>query len=115
MTTIEFQTFKQFQIFFLLLNNFKGLERKEICLRLCLPRTTVYDNLKYLMTKEINRIPYIHYYFYRSGKKGRPIAMFYVPKGISILFFQKPIPEIKVNQSIQDYSNELKEIYKIPK
>lgn len=103
--TLQFDTFKQVQIFFLLINNKKGLERTEISRRLCIPRTTIYDNLLILRNRYCNYYPYVLKYKLPTGKKGRPKVLWFIPKYIRRKFFNIEItPKIKVNETIINYT-----------
>lgn len=82
MKTIKLDNEIQVQIFLCLYEYPKGLCRSELTDKLKLPRTTIYDNLKPLFNKTLNNIPYIKFYSVKSGYKGRPIILFYIPKGI---------------------------------
>ncbi len=65
----------QLSLFFLLINNPSGLQRKEIVRRLCIPRSTVFDNLDKMKKRQI-----VDKYFVYTQKKGRPMVIWFTPK-----------------------------------
>jgi len=82
MKTIKLDNEIQVLIFLILYENREGVSRDFLIEKLKYPRTTIYDNIAKMYKKKINRIPYVKFYDLPKGKVGRPIRMFYIPKGI---------------------------------
>ena len=83
MTTIKLDNELQVQIFLTLYEHPKGLNRTILSDKLEKPRTTVYENLVKIMSKQINGIPYIKFHSKANlFGIGRPITIFYIPKEI---------------------------------
>jgi predicted ArsR family transcriptional regulator len=97
MITLKFDNIKQCKIFFLLINKEFGLTRDLIQKFLCIPRTTIYDNITELMRKH-----YVKSYTKKTSNKGRPTVYFYIRKEIKNLFYKSVIPSIEVNNKKLD-------------
>lgn len=91
---VKFDSQLQLNIFFLLINNPKGLERKEICKRLDIKWTTAYDNLAKLLKRN-----YIAWYSQNIGI-GHPKHIWFIPRWIKNKFLNIDFPIIQVNQKI---------------
>ena len=77
-------------IFFLLLNNSKGLNRTEISRKLNTPRTTIFDNIRKLQKQK-----YVKNYTKNTGKKGQPTKYWFIPKWLSHKFSKINTPIVK--------------------
>lgn len=91
---LKFNSYLQLNIFFLLINNPKGLERKEICKRLDIKWTTAYDNIIKIFKRN-----YIAWYPLSIGV-GHPKHIWFVPKWIKNKFLQIEFPILQVNNKI---------------
>lgn len=93
---LYFNSLKQLQIFFLLINNMnnkvKGLDKTTISNRLNIPITTVYDNLIKLKYRN-----YVNNYGFNNGKKGRNKIIWFIPKNLYQQFLSFNLPEISIN------------------
>lgn len=91
-------------IFFVVLNNPKGITRDDIVKHLIKPRTTIHNNLDKLKKRiilvgpELNiEIPYIKTYTVKlTSGKGRTSVLFYVPKLIRNSCMELIITEIQI-------------------
>ena len=105
MITIMFDSEIQLTIFLNLINNPKGLSRKEIVKNTNIPRTTVFDNLTKLSNRKIKiinkllEIPYVNFYHSWHGI-GRPKTIWFVPKAIKEQFLSFDIPNVIVNHEL---------------
>ena len=75
MHEIEFESEFREKLYNLLALNGK-LSRKELCILLDKPRTTVYDNLERLMKADL-----VERKSKNNGKRGRPIVFWKIKKG----------------------------------
>lgn len=82
MIELIFNSLEQQNIFFLLINNPKGLILPIISKRLDIPKTTCYNNIEKLNNRFIDNIPYIKYYKKKLNHVGRPNTIYFIPKGI---------------------------------
>ncbi len=99
-----FESELQLKIFFVVLNNPKGIMRTKIATQLQEPKTTIWDNLNklqkriFLVGPELNiEIPYIKTYTVkRNPGKGRTCVLFYVPKLLRRTFMEIYMPETEI-------------------
>lgn len=124
MIELNFDTIKQVNIFFQLINKPNGLERNELVNTLLILRTTLYDNLVKLMNRNIDyfpmneykihrKIPYVKTFKRFKCKKGRPKIIFYIPKIIRHSFSTTNIQfKIKEN-NISQIINPIKERFNV--
>lgn len=82
MKTIKLDNEIQVLIFLILYKNKEGVSRDFLIKKLKKPRTTIYDNIAKMYKKKLKGIPYVKFYDLPNNKVGRPIRMFFIPKGI---------------------------------